>query len=192
MDSSSSSRTSCSAPSKPKPKRCVVRLFLANSSEKTKESFVSARLFDGVDENLTPTLLYSRSRMQTRPCCGISSRSSKMSSRGRRCGWLPPFVTDVTWCLTFPVLYPQAKAAEAEATYRREQQTMLAAWHDLGLKTMRERVVSAAASSPSNKQQQRPYQPQSWLSQQRARVNGKGLVEFRVSEPLEGAMNSER
>lgn len=57
---------------------------------------------------------------------------------------------------------------------------MLAAWHDLGLKTMRERVVSAAAS-PSNEQSQRPYQPQSWLSQQRARVNGKGLVEFRVS-----------
>lgn len=60
---------------------------------------------------------------------------------------------------------------------------MLAAWHDLGLKTMRERVVSAAvAANPSSEQQQRPYQPQSWLSQQRARVNGKGLVESRVSK----------
>lgn len=68
----------------------------------------------------------------------------------------------------------KAKAVEAEATYRREQQTMLAAWHDLGLKTMRERVVSAATAGPSS-EQQRPYQPQSWLSQQRARVNGKGL-----------------
>lgn len=61
---------------------------------------------------------------------------------------------------------------------------MLAAWHDLGLKTMREGVVSAAAASPPNEQSQRPYQPQSWLSQQRARVNGKGLVEFRVSKFL--------
>lgn len=63
---------------------------------------------------------------------------------------------------------------------------MLAAWHDLGLKTMRERVVSAAAS-PSKEQSQRPYQPQSWLSQQRARVNGKGLVEFRVSSEFLGS-----
>ena len=63
---------------------------------------------------------------------------------------------------------------------------MLAAWHDLGLKTMRERVVSAA-TSPSNEQSQRPYQPQSWLSQQRARVNGKGLVEFRVSSEFLGS-----
>lgn len=78
------------------------------------------------------------------------------------------------------MLHCQAKAVEAEATYRREQQTMLAAWHDLGLKTMRERVVSAATAGPSS-EQQRPYQPQSWLSQQRARVNGKGLVEFRIS-----------
>ncbi|GAA5953049.1 hypothetical protein JCM8115_002421 [Rhodotorula mucilaginosa] len=81
----------------------------------------------------------------------------------------------------------KAKAAEAEATYRREQQTMLAAWHDLGLKTMRERVVSAAtATSPSNEQQQRPYQPQSWLSQQRARVNGKGLLsrELKADGPI--------
>ncbi|GAA5881465.1 hypothetical protein JCM3774_005091 [Rhodotorula dairenensis] len=66
----------------------------------------------------------------------------------------------------------KARADEAEATYRREQQTMLAAWHDLGLKTMRERVVAAATESEP---QQRPYQPQSWLSQQRARANGKGL-----------------
>ncbi|GAA5991463.1 hypothetical protein JCM10908_005715 [Rhodotorula pacifica] len=68
----------------------------------------------------------------------------------------------------------KTKAAEAEATYRKEQQTMLAAWHDLGLKTMRERVI-AAASSPAPTEQ-KPYQPQSWLSQQRARANGKGSV----------------
>lgn len=70
----------------------------------------------------------------------------------------------------------QARADEAEATYRKEQQTMLAAWHDLGLKSMRERVVAAAVTESGQQQQQRPYQPQSWLSQQRARANGKGLV----------------
>ena len=55
---------------------------------------------------------------------------------------------------------------------------MLSAWHDLGLRTMRERLGdgTASASSLSASAGPRAYQPQSWLSQQRARANGKGPV----------------
>ncbi|GAA5892296.1 hypothetical protein JCM8208_001504 [Rhodotorula glutinis] len=69
--------------------------------------------------------------------------------------------------------------AELELTYKREHQLMLSAWHDLGLRTMRERLGdgTASASSLSASAGPRAYQPQSWLSQQRARANGKGPIE---------------
>ncbi|GAA5907780.1 hypothetical protein JCM5296_004534 [Sporobolomyces johnsonii] len=60
---------------------------------------------------------------------------------------------------------------EIEATYRREQQLMLSAWHDLGMKAMREGIASSSSASAPGK----PYQPQSWLSQQRQKANGRGL-----------------
>ncbi|GEM12012.1 hypothetical protein Rt10032_c18g6029 [Rhodotorula toruloides] len=69
----------------------------------------------------------------------------------------------------------KAKSAETELIYRREQQLMLSAWHDLSMRTMRERIAASATGETGPGGQQRPYQPQSWLSQQRARVNGKGL-----------------
>ncbi|GJN87749.1 hypothetical protein Rhopal_000704-T1 [Rhodotorula paludigena] len=69
----------------------------------------------------------------------------------------------------------KTNTAEVEATYRREQQLMLSAWHDLGMRTMRERMASGASSSGGPGAAQKAYQPQSWLSQQRARANGKGL-----------------
>ena len=54
---------------------------------------------------------------------------------------------------------------------------MLSAWHDLGVKAMRERVGDGAASSSlSGPAGPRMYQPQSWLSLQRAKANGKGPV----------------
>ncbi|EMS23422.1 protein-nucleus import-related protein [Rhodotorula toruloides NP11] len=69
----------------------------------------------------------------------------------------------------------KANSAETERIYRREQQLMLSAWHDLSMRTMRERIAASATGGTGAGGQQRPYQPQSWLSQQRARVNGKGL-----------------
>ncbi|BGP45203.1 hypothetical protein JCM10450v2_001020 [Rhodotorula kratochvilovae] len=68
-------------------------------------------------------------------------------------------------------------AAEVEATYKREHQLMLSAWHDLGLRTMRERLADGVAGSGGGAPQSKTYQPQSWLSQQRARANGRGLIE---------------
>ncbi|EGU12783.1 hypothetical protein RTG_00801 [Rhodotorula toruloides ATCC 204091] len=70
----------------------------------------------------------------------------------------------------------KANSAETERIYRREQQLMLSAWHDLSMRTMRERIAASATGGTGAGGQQRPYQPQSWLSQQRARVNGKGLL----------------
>ncbi|GAA5846488.1 hypothetical protein JCM9279_006711 [Rhodotorula babjevae] len=65
--------------------------------------------------------------------------------------------------------------AEIELTYKREHQLMLSAWHDLGMRTMREGLgAGSAGSSLSASAGPRTYQPQSWLSQQRARANGKG------------------
>ncbi|GAA6040131.1 hypothetical protein JCM8097_002041 [Rhodosporidiobolus ruineniae] len=65
---------------------------------------------------------------------------------------------------------------ELESFYRREQQLMLSAWHDLGMRAMRERVAATptrgagtAAVGPN------AYQPQSWLSQQRQKAAGRGL-----------------
>ncbi|BGP29212.1 hypothetical protein JCM10296v2_000950 [Rhodotorula toruloides] len=69
----------------------------------------------------------------------------------------------------------KANSAETERIYRREQQLMLSAWHDLSMRTMRERIAASATGGTGAGGQQRPYQPQSWLSQQRVRVNGKGL-----------------
>jgi len=72
---------------------------------------------------------------------------------------------------------PQTLLAETELTYKREHQLMLSAWHDLGVKAMRERVGDGAASSSlSGPAGPRMYQPQSWLSLQRAKANGKGPV----------------
>ncbi|GAA5963914.1 hypothetical protein JCM21900_001145 [Sporobolomyces salmonicolor] len=62
-------------------------------------------------------------------------------------------------------------SAEIEATYHREQQLMLSAWHDLGMKAMRQGIASSSSASAPGK----PYQPQSWLSQQRQKANGRGL-----------------
>lgn len=59
---------------------------------------------------------------------------------------------------------------------------MLSAWHDLGLRTMRERLADGASSSlGSSSSAPKTYQPQSWLSQQRARANGRGLVRLFLS-----------
>lgn len=82
----------------------------------------------------------------------------------------------VAWStsLTSLVCVAQAKAADAEAAYRKDQATMLASFHDLAIKASRDRVLTRAVVSPD--EAQRPYQPQSWLSQQRARAQGKGLV----------------
>ncbi|GAA5840875.1 hypothetical protein JCM11251_007628 [Rhodosporidiobolus azoricus] len=72
--------------------------------------------------------------------------------------------------------------SELEAFYRREQQLMLSAWHDLGMRAMRERVAATptrgagtSAVGPKAYQQQPAYQPHSWLNQQRAKSTGKGL-----------------
>ncbi|GAA5909448.1 hypothetical protein JCM6882_002647 [Rhodosporidiobolus microsporus] len=70
--------------------------------------------------------------------------------------------------------------SELEAYYRREQQLMLSAWHDLGMRAMRERVAAtptrgAGTAAVGPKAYQPTYQPQSWLSQQRAKAAGKGL-----------------
>ncbi|SCZ96335.1 BZ3500_MvSof-1268-A1-R1_Chr8-2g10125 [Microbotryum saponariae] len=56
--------------------------------------------------------------------------------------------------------------AEVEARYRREQQLMLSAWHELGMCTMREGVANAGHTKS---------QPASWMGQQRLRSNGNGL-----------------
>ncbi|ORY88555.1 HOOK protein-domain-containing protein [Leucosporidium creatinivorum] len=61
--------------------------------------------------------------------------------------------------------------ADIEARYRREQQLMLSAWHELGMRSMREGVAAAGTSGARGN-----HQPTSWLAQQRARSNGKGLV----------------
>ncbi|GAA6024350.1 hypothetical protein JCM10207_003313 [Rhodosporidiobolus poonsookiae] len=65
---------------------------------------------------------------------------------------------------------------ELESYYRREQQLMLSAWHDLGMRHMRERVAAGATGGQGTAAVgPKAYQPQSWLSQQRMRANGKGL-----------------
>lgn len=71
------------------------------------------------------------------------------------------------------LLLAQTNNSEVEARYRREQQLMLSAWHNLGMRSMREGVAAAAAGSQSQ-------QPKSWLAQQRIRSNGKGLVRMIV------------
>lgn len=75
-------------------------------------------------------------------------------------------------------LAPQSNNAEVEARYRREQQLMLSAWHELGMHRMRESVASAGASSG---------QPKAWLPQQRLKANGKGLVRRLMWERCRGA-----
>jgi hypothetical protein len=90
--------------------------------------------------------------------------------------------------LTFIRSPTQINHAELESYYRREQQLMLSAWHDLGMRAMRERVaatptrgagtagVGTKAYSTAGVGAVGGYQPQSWLSQQRAKASGKGLV----------------
>lgn len=73
-------------------------------------------------------------------------------------------------CLCSSLRTRQSNNADVEARYRREQQLMLSAWHELGMRSMREGVAAAGASGA------RGGQPSSWLAQQRARSNGKGLV----------------
>jgi hypothetical protein len=81
--------------------------------------------------------------------------------------------------------------SELESFYRREQQLMLSAWHDLGMRAMRERVAATptrgagtagvgtkAYSTAGSVGGVGGYQPQSWLSQQRAKAAGKPLVRF--------------
>ncbi|KAK4056140.1 hypothetical protein OIO90_002871 [Microbotryomycetes sp. JL221] len=68
----------------------------------------------------------------------------------------------------------QTNTAELEARYRREQQLMLSAWHDLGMRNMRESISHNASLIRSNVQRDmRP--PTSWLGQQRARTIDRSL-----------------
>ncbi|GAA5927997.1 hypothetical protein JCM10213_000945 [Rhodosporidiobolus nylandii] len=65
---------------------------------------------------------------------------------------------------------------ELEAYYRREQQLMLSAWHDLGMRAMRERMAATPTRGVGTAGVgAKAYQPQSWLAQQRARAAGKPL-----------------
>lgn len=65
----------------------------------------------------------------------------------------------------------QTNTAEVEARYRREQQLMLVAWHDLSMRLMREGVANAPANAA-----RAGAGNASWLSQQRAKAKGAGLV----------------
>ncbi|GAA5856523.1 hypothetical protein JCM8547_008784 [Rhodosporidiobolus lusitaniae] len=66
--------------------------------------------------------------------------------------------------------------SELESYYRREQQLMLSAWHDLGMRQMRERVAATPTRGAGTANVGiKAYQPQSWLGQQRAKAAGRGL-----------------
>ncbi|GAA5984793.1 hypothetical protein JCM11641_002742 [Rhodosporidiobolus odoratus] len=77
--------------------------------------------------------------------------------------------------------------AELEAFYRREQQLMLSAWHDLGMRAMRERVAATptrgAGTSGVGTKAYQPYQGTSWLAQQRAKSTGKSLAPPTADDP---------
>lgn len=58
--------------------------------------------------------------------------------------------------------------AEVESHYRREQQLMLSAWHEQGMRIMRAGVGSEKGGGGGG--------GSSWLAQQRSRSGGRGLV----------------
>ncbi|KAK4049671.1 hypothetical protein OIV83_003946 [Microbotryomycetes sp. JL201] len=74
--------------------------------------------------------------------------------------------------LTDELSRQRSNTAELEVRYRREQQLMLAAWHDVGMQHMREGVATASGRLSSSRHQ---AQPTSWLAQQRARTVDKSL-----------------
>ncbi|KAM0787021.1 hypothetical protein ACM66B_006288 [Microbotryomycetes sp. NB124-2] len=78
--------------------------------------------------------------------------------------------------LTDELARQRTNTAELEARYRREQQLMLSAWHDLGMRHMREGVANEASSSRATAAQRNQLQPTSWLAQQRARTVDKSLI----------------
>lgn len=57
----------------------------------------------------------------------------------------------------------QSTALSMDSRYRQEQQLMLAAWHDVGARVVRDHVVAAGLRRPVV---QRPA-PVAWLSRQR-------------------------
>jgi len=89
----------------------------------------------------------------------------KVSRRSRAWIWAALGVVRADWD------DPQTNTAEVEARYRREQQLMLVAWHDLSMRLMREGVASAPANAA-----RAGAGNASWLSQQRAKTKGAGLV----------------